>query len=177
MRQVTDVLKAGHSRATLQGMQLALQLGDGLAVVVIGLPLLQGIVACIHDLHGLFQEDLDQLHILLARHVGLFFAHNARHYRFDGELRCRLLNRCRFLDGFGNGLLDSRRRLTGRGGCCLRQQLFSLRGQLFAGGHVGTRLTQRLEHHVGVINAVLEQRQGQARQRLRVDLSVFRVAL
>ena len=85
-----------HARAALQGVQIALQTLERLAVVAVVAPVVDALVDGAQHLRGLFQEDAQQLRIGL-----LEFARDAGAQRFHLGHEClgnrlRLLHRHRF---------------------------------------------------------------------------------
>ncbi|MNT80364.1 hypothetical protein D3C72_2198100 [compost metagenome] len=61
MGQVADRLDLGHPRATLEGVQIALQRRQGRGVMRVIEPALQGMVGAFEDILGFLEEDRDDV--------------------------------------------------------------------------------------------------------------------
>ncbi|MNC65455.1 hypothetical protein D3C75_1157480 [compost metagenome] len=61
MGQVADRLDLGHTRATLEGVQIALQRRQGRGVMRVIEPALQGMVGAFEDILGFLEEDRDDV--------------------------------------------------------------------------------------------------------------------
>ena len=121
MGQVADLADLGHARATLEGVQVALQGGQrgrrlrGLA------PLRQGLAGAVEDVHGLFEED--RHHFLVQRLHG---AGRANVFRLDRRGLLRLCGRRR------RRPLQVLGQVFRRGGA-VEQQLFVLQREIVGG--------------------------------------------
>ena len=180
VREITNGTDLGHARATLEGVQVALQGRQRQGAVRIGQPAVEGLTGAVEDIDGFLQEDLHHLGVEILRHAGQRHDRLRRgrcnrfrfRLRLDGRYRLRLGRQLLQLHDFQTANAVGVEQRQGGGVERLVQQVaqgrhaLGLRADLQGGGNLVHLADQRFVGGLGLAEEVLADGQAAIQHRL-----------